>query len=161
MSKRGVKQAKAALKTFQQAVTDTPDVTASFKAGLTAFGKYSNKIELSDTKQCNGSLDIDSAVTAKYPNDNRWDYALSYKSKVYFVEVHSANTGEVSTVLNKLRWLKDWLNTQAPEIDKLKVVDVTPYYWIQSGKFNILPNSPQFRRCVQEKLKPIPKLSLN
>ncbi len=144
---------------FKKAVEATPEVSNCYQSGLQALGKYSQKIELSDTSKCQGSVDIDLCTTALYPNQNRWDYALAYDGKVYFVEVHSAETIEVSTVLRKLRWLKDWLQEKSPEIKKMKAEQ--PYYWVQSGKFNILKNSPQARAVAQVGLRPIPKLSLS
>lgn len=140
--------------TFKQAVEGTPDIATNFKVGLTALGAYSSKVSVSDTSQLQGSVDIDSATTAKYPQDNRWDYAFAYKGEVFFIEVHSANTGEVSTVIRKLRWLKDWLNNQAPEINKLKSKTVTPFYWIQSNGFAILKTSRQYREAAQNNIMP-------
>ncbi len=138
----------------------TPDVADCWKPGLQAFGEYSRKIELSDQNSCEGSVEIDKCTSDKklYPDENRWDYVLGYQQQAYFVEVHSANTGEVNTVLKKLQWLKDWLNQHAPEINKLKARE--PYYWVQSGKFAILKNSPQIRRVNQKGLMPVPKLKL-
>ena len=106
----------------------------------------------------NGSIDIDSCTTHLYPNDNRWDYAFSYNQKVYFAEVHAANTREVSVVLNKLTWLKKWLVHHAPHINDIKAQQ--PYFWIQSKGFAIIPNSPQYKMVVQKGLKPIAILKL-
>jgi hypothetical protein len=143
---------------FKRAIEETPDVRTCYKSGLSALGVYSNKIELSDTRFCDGSVDIDSCVTKKYPNANRWDYCFSYRSKVYFVEVHTANTGEVDAVLKKLQWLKDWLNHEAPQINALKAP--ISCYWIQSGRYNILPTSRQAKQAAAAGVKPIPKLRL-
>jgi len=87
------------------AIENNPDIATAFAPGLRALGKYSNIVELKDS--CDGSVDIDAAVAAKYPSANRWDYAFGYNAKIHFVEVHSANTSEVSVVLKKLQWLKD------------------------------------------------------
>jgi hypothetical protein len=144
--------------TFKQAVEATPDITNGYQIGLSALGQYSNKINVKDTRLLNGSVDIDTCTTRKYPNANRWDYALAYSQKVYFVEVHSANTSQVSTVLRKLQWLKDWLNSDAPEINKLKAQQ--PYYWIMSNNNQILRGSSQARQISQTGLKPISCLNL-
>jgi len=143
---------------FKKAVEATPDIANCYQPGLQALGKYSQKINLQSSSNCSGSVDIDACTTLLYPNDNRWDYVFAYKSKVYFIEVHSANTSEVNTVLRKLQWLKDWLTMHAPEIKKLNASQ--PYYWIQSGKFDILPSSPQGRLIALKGLRPIPKLNL-
>jgi len=145
--------------TFQEAVKVTPDVANCYQLGLKALGKYSKKIEVADLSQCEGSLDIDVCTIKKYPQANRWDYALSYKTQVYFVEVHSAETGEVSTVLKKLQWLKDWLQAEAPEIKKLQSTGQA-FFWLQSGRFDILPGSPQAKEIANARLRPIPKLVL-
>ena len=144
--------------TFEQAVEATPDVANGYQIGLSALGQYSNRINAANTLLLNGSVDIDTCTTRKYPNENRWDYALAYSQKVYFVEVHSANTSQVSTVMRKLQWLKDWLNSCAPEINKLKAQQ--PYYWIMSNNNQILRGSSQARQISQAGLKPISCLNL-
>ena len=146
---------------FKEAVDATPDVTGRHVAGLKALGSHSKLVKLTDNNQCNGSVDIDACTEKKYPAANRWDYVLSYKGIVYFIEIHSAETGEVKTVLRKLEWLKDWLTMHAPNIDKLKAQKHPPYYWIQTGRYNIQKNSPQYRQAIQAGIKPIPQLRLN
>lgn len=150
--------AKAASNKFKAAVEATPDIKNCYQPGLKAMGSYSTKISLSNSTLCNGSVDIDECVKAKYPNSNRWDYCFGYNSKAYFVEVHSANTSEVGTMLNKLQWLKDWLVNKAPELNKIKAKP--PYYWVMSGKYAILPNSSQARQIAAAGLKPIAKITL-
>ena len=124
------KKTKQDTNIFKTAVEQTPDIATCYQAGLKGFGNHSTKIELTDTRLCQGSIDIDEGVRKLYPQSNRWDYALSYENKVYFVEVHTANTTEVRTMFNKLQWLKDWLNQNVPEINKLKAEK--PYYWLAS-----------------------------
>jgi hypothetical protein len=147
--------------TFKQAVEATSDIETGYLPGLTALGVYSKRIVVTDTTKLQGSVDIDACTTAKYPNDNRWDYAFDYKDEVFFVEVHSAITSEVKTVLKKLQWLKDWLVTQAPEINKLKAKSRNPFVWVQSKNFQIPKTSPQFLMAVQKGLLPLKKLELN
>lgn len=147
--------------TFKQAVEATPDVATGFRTGLSALDKYSSKISVSDTHLLQGSLDIDTCTTAKYPNSNRWDYVFAYKSEAFFIEVHSANSSEVRTVLKKLQWLKDWLHQEAPEINRLKAKSQPSFYWIQSKGFAIPKTSPQYRAAESVGLKPIAKLNLN
>jgi hypothetical protein len=147
-------------KSFEEAVKATPDVSSGYKKGLTALGKYSKMIQVSDNKSLEGSLDIDVCTEKLYPNHHRWDYAFAYKGEVFFVEVHSAHTKEVEVVMNKLQWLKDWLNHSAPEINNLKATSKPAFYWIQSNGCHILKNSPQYRRAITSKLFPISKLEL-
>lgn len=147
------------IKTFKEAVKATEEIKNCYQNGLKALGNYSNKIQMGDTKKCEGSVEIDKCVETKYPQDNRWDYVFSYKGEVFFVEVHSAHTSEVSVVLKKLQWLKDWLNKEALEIKSLKAKEQA-FYWIQSNGNHILPKSSQSRLLAQEGLKPIAKLIL-
>lgn len=147
-----------AVNLFKDAVDATPEVKNCYKPGLQALGVHRAKIVLHDNRKCNGSVEIDECVRAFYPNSNRWDYVFAYKSSAYFVEVHSAETNEVSVVLAKLQWLKDWLNEKAPEIGKLKAKQ--PYYWIQSSRFSIPKTSRQYRLVANNGIKPIPKLIL-
>jgi hypothetical protein len=147
--------------TFRQAIGATAEVQHCYQEGKMAIpSKERNKVELNDSRKCGGSLFIDECLHNQglYPNDNRWDYAIDYKGEVFFFEVHSANTGEVNTVLNKLVWLKDWLNNKAPSINALKAK--TPFYWVQSNGCHILKNSAQERRVNQNGLRPISKLVL-
>jgi hypothetical protein len=145
--------------TFKQAVEQTPDVANSYQSGLSALGQYATKVSYKDSRLLEGSVDIDTCTTFKYPNDNRWDYVLAYNQKVYFVEVHSANTSQVITVIRKLQWLKNWLNFNAPIINQLPKAQPA-YYWIQSGSFAIPKNSPQYRKVIQNRIKPISLLLL-
>jgi hypothetical protein len=148
------------LMSFKQAVEATPDVATGYNTGLTALGAYKSKISVSDTRLLQGSIDIDDCTREKYPEENRWDYAFAYNDEVIFIEVHTANTREVRAVLKKLQWLKDWLNQQAPEINKLKTKKRPPFYWIQSKGFAIPKTSPQYRLVETSGLKPISILRL-
>ena len=154
------KNKKQPVNKFRTAVKNTSHVSNAYCVGLQAFKKSDRqKINLGNTSLCEGSVDIDTTVTRLYPQANRWDYCLSYKGEAFFVEVHSANTGEVSTVLRKLQWLKDWLHAHAPSINALKAKP-NAYYWIQSDSFHIPATSSQYRQAVQANLKPVARLSL-
>lgn len=146
--------------TFKTAVENTPDINTCFRPGLKALGSDSSKIKLSNARLCEGSVDIDSCLSAKYHQQNRWDYCFSYNQEVFFIEVHSAVTSEVITVLRKLNWLKDWLKTNAPAINSMKAKSRPPFYWVQSSKFGILPQSKQYRTIVQAGIKPVSRLEL-
>lgn len=143
---------------FEEIVNATPDVTRKCQKGLTALGSYSTKIEVEDSQLIDGSLDIDSSVKKLYPEDARWDYAISYNGKVYFVEIHPAMTGEVTKILEKLAWLKQWLRQQAPLINKIKAE--VPYHWVQVSNCTILSTSPQYRRLAAAGLFPKRKCKL-
>ncbi|WP_008314814.1 hypothetical protein [Leptolyngbya sp. PCC 6406] len=141
---------------FRSAVQSTPSLQAALKPGLRALGSNSSKIKSNDPGKCEGSIDIDTTVRAQYPNSSRWDYALGYGGKTYFVEVHSAKTDEVSSVLNKLQWLKDFLVRDVPELNK----EPRSFHWIASGKVAILPSSSQARQLAQKGLRVAGQLTL-
>jgi len=143
---------------FHKAVEATPDIRNCYQSGLLALGIHSSKISVASPSFIDGSVDIDGCTTSRYPNSNRWDYVFAYNGKAYFVEIHSANTSQVKTVLNKLQWLKEWLNHNATEINKLKAKH--PFFWIQSNGFAIPKTSPQYRAASKAGLKPISKLNL-
>ena len=147
--------------TFKQAIEATDEVKRCYNLGKQAIpNSERNKVELTDPRNCGGSLFIDGCLINQrlYPNSNRWDYAIDYNGEVYFIEVHTAKTVEVSTVLRKLDWLKWWLINSAPKIKALQAK--VPYYWIQSNGYHILPNSRQEKQLNQNGLKPISKLVL-
>lgn len=154
-----MKKTKLQKLSFKDAVSNTPDISKGYKAGLTALGKYSSKVVVSNNVTLDGSVDIDTTTVALYPQDNRWDYVIGFNGKVIFVEVHSANSSEVDKVFKKLDWLKNWLNSKAPDLAKLRAT--APYYWIQSKSFQIKPHTSQHRRVVSKGIRPVSKVTLN
>ena len=142
-------------KTFKEAIDSTPDVVGCWKNGLTAFGVYSKKVIIPPNIKVDGSLDIDMSTVHLYPSDNRWDYAVGCGGKVYYIEVHSAITSEVVTVIKKKKWLKAWLASKAPELVKLTDYSKSPFYWIQSSDCQIPHHMPQYKMAINNKLKPI------
>jgi hypothetical protein len=150
--------------TFRAAIKMTRDVQSCYQKNLQALkSSERRKVKLAIPDKCGGSLFIDQCLVdqGKYPNENRWDYAIDYNGEIIFIEFHSANTSEVETVIKKLEWLKIWLRQKAPEIDRLKSTTRFPYYWIQSSGFQIPLQSAQYRRIVQLNLKPISRLVLS
>lgn len=142
--------------TFREAVEATSDVASGYCKGIEAFGEYKSKIKVPEPNKLDGSLDIDTTTVGLYPDSNRWDYALCYDSEVFYIEVHSATTSDVSIMLKKLEWLKTWLAGKAPEINKLTTKTKQPYYWVQSSKCDIPKHMPQYRKVVQNKIFPMP-----
>ena len=147
--------------TFEEAVKATPDVSEGYREGVGAFGKYADKIKVPDQGKIDGSLDIDAATEKRYPDATRWDYALCYDGEVFYIEVHSAITSEVSRMIRKLQWLKTWLPSKAPEIHNLTAKNKQPYYWVQSSNCNIPKHTPQYRMVVQNKILPMPVWDYN
>ena len=140
---------------FKEAVEATPDVKEGYCEGIKAFGEYKSKIKVPEPSKIDGSLDIDVTTAKLYPDDSRWDYALCYDSEVFYIEVHSAITSEVSKMIKKLQWLKSWLEKKAPKINKLTTKTKQPYYWVQSSKCDIPRHMPQYKIAFQNKILPM------
>ena len=141
---------------FKAAIAATPLLKNAYKEGLQALGSYSVKVKPTDTKKCEGSVDIDAAVKAVYPEESRWDYAIGYDGKTYFIEVHSAETSQVTPVLKKFAWLKDFLVAEAHELNK----EDKRFYWIASGRNHILKGSVQERKLAQSGIMLVGQLNL-
>lgn len=141
---------------FQEAIEATPLLKNALQNGLKALGSNSSKVKPSDPRKCEGSVDIDTAVKSTYPNDSRWDYALGYDGTTHFIEVHTAKTDEVKSVLKKLEWLKEFLSKDAPELHK----EPKRFHWIASHGNHILPNSSQARQLATSGIKVVKELSL-
>ena len=138
------------------AVDKTKDVKGQFRTGLGAIrGIEKQKFIVPDPRRITGSLDIDSSTKDKYPEANRWDYAIEYDQETFFVEVHPATTSEIPVIAAKLAWLKKWLKEQAPAIDALKPQNRQPYHWVYTNKYAILPNSKYARQLALLKIKPV------
>lgn len=134
---------------FQNAVSATPDVSSGYCKGLQAMKGNSSVLKVADSRRLQGSVDIDECTKRLYPQEARWDYVIGYGDRAYFVEVHPANTSNVTEMVNKANWLEKWLRNKAPELEKLRV-DIL--YWVPSGKVAILRNSPQYRKLALHKL---------
>jgi hypothetical protein len=143
---------------FRSAVQATPHISNCYAVGLQAMGNYSTMIQPIPTRLCEGSVDIDNCTIGLFPNDSRWDYAIAFDSKVYFIEVHPASSSEVSTVLNKFGWLKNWLSNHAPELKRMSAN--SSFFWIPTGKHGILRNSPQARNLATSGIQVVSKLKL-
>ena len=127
---------KKIIPTFKQAVENTQDIKNGFHNGLQALGANAKQVSATDTKKLEGSVDIDACTKELYPQDARWDYAIGYEGKVYFLEIHPANTSNVKEMIKKAEWLTNWLNQKAPLL-KAQAAN-NNFYWKASGKHNIL-----------------------
>lgn len=94
-----------------------------------------------------------------YPSSNRWDYVIGFNKKVVFVEVHSAHSGEVRSVVKKINWLNSWLISDAPDLAKLRADQV--YFWIQSKSFQISKHSTQYRQVMLLGIRPVRTVTLS
>lgn len=138
---------------FTTAVEQTSLLKDHLEKGLKALGSDSSRIKSTDFRKCEGSVDIDKALERIYPTENRWDYAIGYDGTTYFIEVHPADTSEVSTIEKKLQWLKDFLRDEAPELNKEK----RQFHWLATSGVHILSGSSQERKLAQLGIKKIQK----
>lgn len=143
---------------FETAVDKSAELKGSWCPGLTAMGGNSIHVHVGDTRQLNGSVDIDQAVKISRPNEARWDYAIGYGSEAYFIEVHPADTKNVDEMVKKVSWLKQWLKSAAPELKKLHRCGM--YHWIPSGRVKILKTSPQYKKIALHNLSIVKTLNL-
>jgi hypothetical protein len=132
--------------TFKNAVEATPDLKGAWRGGLQALpGADTQHVDAEDPRRLAGSVDVDSALAGKYPNDPRWDYGIGHRptnvtgEMVYWIEIHPASSGEVKAVLAKLTWLKRWLRESAPRLQSMRKV----FVWVSSGKTSFTLSSPQ------------------
>jgi hypothetical protein len=90
-------------------------------------------------------VDVDSALQAHQPHAHRWDFAIGYRHSnlqqefVYWVEVHTAEDGEVNVVLDKVRWLRNWLANDGGLLNRFK----RDFVWISSGATSFTLGAPQ------------------
>ncbi|MCE2483307.1 MAG: hypothetical protein J4F33_10615 [Alphaproteobacteria bacterium] len=157
--------------TFEAAVRAAPSpVNGAYRPGKQALEKRHRKhVTCVDSLRLTGSLDLDGALARepRYAKQPRWDYGLGYKpsrgkEQAVWVEVHSATTGEVSAVLGKLQWLRDWLSAEAGWLKRLTdhAGEDIRFVWIASAGDRISRNSPQFRRLSQSGLRLKERLAL-
>lgn len=136
---------------FRTAVEDTSTLQGAWRAGLQALTTADRgRISAQDPRRIDGSVDLDSHLKELYPNASRWDYAIGHKDNVvYWIEVHPASSGEIRVVLAKLRWLLDWLEQDAPTLDKFRKEII----WVSSGATSFTPSAPQRKEMAQQGLQ--------
>jgi len=142
--------------TFKKAVELNPHLQGGWRTGLRALREVDrNRVATEDTRRHKGSVDVESCLKASRPFHRQWDYAIGYQPTnlaeevVYWIEVHPANPGEVNVVLEKLAWLRTWLENNGAHLNSMK----RAYVWISSGTTSFSQRSPQARRMAQARLR--------
>lgn len=136
-------------KTFKAAVLATPMIASAFCPGVQAL-KNEHRRGLQNSHIATGSIDLDAALQPHFPNDHRWDYGIGLPQdarteKVLWLEVHHAASGETERVLNKLKALKEWLQSSAPELNRLP----KKFVW-QLSNVERNPNDRRIRNRLAE-----------
>lgn len=94
-------------------------------------GAHRNLIAAPERARVGDSMDLDSALEAAFPNQNRWDYVLSVPDAglLVGVEPHTSADHEISVVIKKkqraLEHLREHLQPK---------YGVTRWYWATSGR---------------------------
>lgn len=135
---------------FQRAVEATPSIKGAYCPGVQALEDRDRKmLAEGDRKLATGSVALDEAVRKAHPTANRWDYGIGLPADsgdmVLWLEVHHAASGEADRVLRKLEWLKHWLRTSAPELDRLP----KKFVWLLSN-VETNPNDRHRRQRLAE-----------
>lgn len=162
----------APVMTFVAAVDACASLRGRSRTGKGALtSNHAGKV-VSSRSCWRGSLEIDAALRQDpaHAQANRWDYGLGYTDpagteRALWVEVHSAETSEVSCVLAKYNWIRSFLQHSATDLLQLTNKGdhsaVRPFTWVQSGRYNILANSRQRRELDQSGLgRPVAVLQL-
>lgn len=141
---------------FQKAVRETPHLQNAWKNGLSALrAKDKPHIAPQDPRLLKGSANVDSALQAQHPHAHRWDFAIGFRHSnwqqdfVYWVEVHTAESGEVNVVLDKLSWLRDWLAADGKLLNQFK----RDFIWVSSGATSFTPGDPRLKRIAERGLQ--------
>ncbi|HJU40942.1 MAG TPA: hypothetical protein VJ724_15325 [Tahibacter sp.] len=157
--------------TFEEAVRAAPravgDALRNGKGALKA--DHARKVTCNDERRFTASLDLDAALqrTPEHAQANRWDYGIGLAGadgahKAIWIEVHSAETSEVSVVLRKLAWLRTFLAQHCEQLWAMtsKAADDPAFFWVASGRVNIPKHMPQRRALAQAGLD-MPKSQLH
>ena len=132
--------------TIEDAVAQTPHLQGAWKRGLGALRAQDRPhIAAQNTHNLSGSADLDAALQQQEPNAHRWDFAIGYQhinrplECIYWVEIHTATDREVNVVLDKLRWLKQWLRGDGQRLALFE----RDFIWVSSGGTSFTLTSPQ------------------
>jgi len=104
-----------------------------------------------NTRLLQGSANVDSALQKQEPNAHRWDFAIAYRHTnrrndcIYWVEMHTAIDKEVKVVLDKLRWLRNWLTGGGKLLNQFE----RDFIWASSGATSFTLTSPQVKQFAQ------------
>lgn len=135
---------------FRMAVEGTPDVANGYRPGLQALENVDKgAVKLKEMRKVDGSLNIDKETKHLYPNDSRWDYAVGYDGKIFFVEVHPANTSNITEMAKKKEWLKEWLKSKAPLLDALPSGHPRFLWAATESGVHISNQAPYMRKLAQ------------
>jgi hypothetical protein len=142
---------------FKASVEATPNLEDKWRPGLGALraqDKPHVRPEDTSAARLRGSVDVDSALLAKDPKGNRWDFAIGYQHSnrdnefIYWVETHTGSDGQISVMLKKLEWLKTWLKNDGKKLAGFE----RAFVWTPSGATSFTKGAAQVRLLAQKGL---------
>lgn len=118
------------------------------KPHLDALGRGDrSKLSVKVNTTLLGSVNIDDNCKITHPQAARWDYLVGIDRKgsaiAHYIEVHGAHSCDVSTIADKLEWLKSFL-AKHPKLDALP----RQVHWVASGAVKIPKHVPEYRRLA-------------
>lgn len=137
--------------TFRASVKKTPNLESAWRPGLKALRPEDKPhVRAEDTTRLRGSVYVDEALERlqPYANQNRWDFAIGYqhtdrsKETIYWLEIHTGNDSAVNLVLNKLRWLRSWLQGDGGALSRFE----RDFIWLSSGSTSFTLTAPQLKQ---------------
>jgi hypothetical protein len=147
--------------TFEDAVgAAVAPIFDAFHAGKQALkGEHRDLVKCRNARRFTGSIDLEAALMSSPPREqiNPWDYGLGFRENdgreaAIWIEVHPASTSEVTTILKKLEWLRNWLRNEAPELHAMsrRSSGESCFLWLATpAGVHIRSGSPQARRLQQ------------
>lgn len=162
---RATRQAKR--KVFREAVEAVPSVADAYAVGLRGLtDAHRRLVDCKDPRRLTGSIDLDAALVADYPNDPRWDYGIGLRDgsreHAVWIEVHGAQTSKVREVIRKLQWLKRWLAGDGEPLGRL--TDGTgpnpSFVWLASGRMSLPHTTRHAKLAAQHGVYPRKRLDL-
>jgi hypothetical protein len=136
--------------TFKTAVMACSEFKAAYRGGLQALRERDrNRIKSSEPRRLAGSVDVEAALHPVARNTPLWGYGIGINGgeteEAVWVEVHSATSGEVKTVIAKVKWLKNWLGANGPNLLRMTRPD-EGFVWVASGTVSLPHRSREARQ---------------
>ncbi len=125
-------------------------LASAIKPGLQGMGQHSARVDGAIRATFADSIDLDEATRPEHPNDNRWDYLLGHSttSNIVAVEVHSAETSQVSVVIEKKERSRAHLRAHLAS-----GAGVAAWFWVASNAVDLVPFDKVSIRLTQNGIK--------
>ena len=124
-------------KSFEEIVKEISSIKNCYNKGLDALDSKDRKDIRSVKGKFCGSVFLDECQTGPRPEgEKRWDYIICHSGKLYFVEVHSAQTTNVSELEGKAKMLNIFLSGEGAALKALKD-PAFPNIWLASPKTKV------------------------